>query len=253
MRRLPTIVRHGFTLIELLVVIAIIAVLMGILIPALERAREQANLARCANNLHQIGTALIIYANDNHGDFPRTTYVPGAPLSYGTGAAASDPWQAGGPAPNDVTAAVFMLVRAGLPTKVLTCPYTDVNVFEPDKAPDAVNRSNFTDYTKNLGYSYANPYPDAPVVQAGYVLTNHLSPAFPIFADLNPGTLAKKSTDNSRNHEDEGQNVLFVDGHVDFKRQATCGINEDNIFRNASDAFGSPAGPDDTVLLPPQK
>jgi prepilin-type N-terminal cleavage/methylation domain-containing protein len=59
----------GFTLIELLVVIAIIAVLAGLLLPALAKAKEQGRKAQSLNNLRQIGVATALYAEDNNGTF----------------------------------------------------------------------------------------------------------------------------------------------------------------------------------------
>ncbi len=57
--------RRAFTLIELLVVIAIIAVLMAILMPTLQRAREQGKRAVCLSNVKQLTLAWILYADDN--------------------------------------------------------------------------------------------------------------------------------------------------------------------------------------------
>jgi len=61
----------GFTLIELLVVIAIIALLMGILMPALQRVKKQAQGTTCLSNLRQIGVAASLYAQDNEWYIPR--------------------------------------------------------------------------------------------------------------------------------------------------------------------------------------
>lgn len=256
----------AFTLIELLVAIAIISILMAILLPAGEKVRHQAYIDDCANNLRQISAAMVMYSNDNHGAFPRTMYVPDQPPTQGTGSSAPDPFGAGGPAANDVTAAMFLLMRVEkLPPLILICPYDDVYEYEPEPAVIATH-SNFTDYHKNCGYSIANPYASTAATAAGYKWTNRVRADFALAADVNPGTdlprddvlsampnspksLMQKA--NSPNHEKEGQNVLFGDGHVQYLLTPFCGVNGDNIYANqAQQVNASPVNQNDSVLLP---
>jgi prepilin-type N-terminal cleavage/methylation domain-containing protein len=72
--------KHGFTLVELLVVIGIIAVLISLLLPALNRARQSAQSVQCLSNLRQIGVAMNFYANANNGFVMRPFMdSPGSP------------------------------------------------------------------------------------------------------------------------------------------------------------------------------
>ncbi len=117
--------RRAFTLIELLVVIAIIAVLVSLLLPAVQQAREAARRTQCKNNLKQIGLALLNY-EASHQTFP-PNLVPGGNFNYSGGnwgvLAFLSPYL-------DQTA-IYELMNLNAPTYAPTSPY---NIADPNNA-----------------------------------------------------------------------------------------------------------------------
>ena len=91
----PAPAKRAFTLIELLVVISVIALLIGLLLPALKKAKESARRAVCLSNHHQINNALAVYASEQNGRYPPShggmnagaTYYATSPWARDSGAA----------------------------------------------------------------------------------------------------------------------------------------------------------------------
>jgi len=277
----------GLALADLLVVVGLI--LAGLVVLAGcwgsgGRSRETANRVKCASNLRQIGTALMFYRNENKGLYPRTRYVGGATVTptWGTGASSPDPFGPNGPSPNDVTAGLFLLLRTQeITSDVFGCPSSNAERWDfgggANTAQTWSNWDGKEGIKKHLSYSYRNLYSDDAAAKPSSSLKDTLPPEseVAVAADMNPGTfgscnvLAVTSTSsakdmrqaNSRNHDGDGQNVLFADGHVEFVPNPFAGVNRDMIYARragptgwaSSDIRNSPFDMNDSVLLPAEE
>jgi prepilin-type processing-associated H-X9-DG protein len=270
---------------------AMLVLLIGTMgVVATQRARETANRAKCASNLHQIGLAILLYQQDSLQLYPQTIMdTSGDPKpTWGTpyeadktiGPIADDSPSFDGskaqPAANDVSASFFLLLRnEQLTSSVFVCPSSNAKAWDfGGGANSAQNWTNWDGYeglTKHESYSYQNPFASKAAVDRGFQLKNP-DATFAVASDINPGGDAVMSVKidspeeklrlaNSPNHAQDGQNVLYGDGHAEWQNNPFCGTQHDNIYTAAGPEITEPGrgtaldaassiGPTDSILLP---
>ncbi len=230
--------RGGFTLIELLVVIAIIAILAALILPTLSKAKEEAHRINCVSNLKQLQLCWQMYSDDSRG-----ILCPNDWVDYQSGAVSDarltqTSWCAGNARLDTTTSNIQfgLLYPYNTQAGIYHCP-SDMSTIQDangNPLPQARNRSyNMSQSVNGLGqligpYGYAVDV-FAPCFSTMSSITNPLPSHLFVFIDENEGTLqddqfgypmpnygAGSWWDMPSNRHNQGSDLSFADGHVEY-------------------------------------
>jgi prepilin-type N-terminal cleavage/methylation domain-containing protein/prepilin-type processing-associated H-X9-DG protein len=235
--------RRGFTLVELLVVIGIIALLISILLPSLNKAREQAKRVACASNVRQFCTALIMRAGDHKGKFPDVGNEDGSYDAINTFKS------------NEVQVvhkgALQELAKYGMTRKIWFCPSneeqnTDYNWERPDKGNGGAAFAGYMIVAGRKSYTGTKADAVKAGIQGWEEITDDKARLFPgktgqktfypiLVSDLTRSYNNDLAPSNHVRGNDPtgympkgngGTNVGFIDGHVEWRSQ-NGGLGQD--------------------------
>lgn len=257
------------------IVVAVFCVVVIVLTAGVvsESSREAMLRQRCAANLSSLGKAMQIYASQCLDELPKAGYRQTEWVPTLINWAAKHPSDAYGipldgssrTAKVTVSSSLYLLVKyAQAKMDEFVCPgEPETTVFDvrrvPEELPEAFRFLDAWDFggryderhnpSRHCSYAYHMPF-------GRYALTVANNLGMAVLADRNPWMDPNRVADpnvgwarfdplasdrdrirvgNSGAHQGEGQNVLFLDGHVSFHRQSTCGVDNDNIYTLATD------------------